>query len=739
MNEKYNDNDEEINTNSNQNINNNKNNINSNPNTYNSTYEKSIISEHNTLLNSDIPFPSSNSPNYIQSSIPNISSLQNNKIEKIKEINKINEINDINIINEINKINENQILEKQKSIIDKLNDSIDRKLNLDIQNLSIIPIGTLKDNTISPDCNLGLSILPSTLLSEIMFIEPNYILSPLLNIRKSCFRSLSVEDIMTWDKKELNEPLLRMEDDYDKEISIQMFRNLLSYMKDRESKKKPISHISKIIRMVKHSSPIVKDEAYLQVYKQLHNNNKRESYMRGWKFLAMLSSCFVPNNKDIYYLILNFLFFELKNAKDEPVQKHINYIFMHMVKTHKNERKNMPCTEELEYIELLKSIPIPIYFFNGKQIIVRIEPYTTFKEIKLKIMNMLDFNQQRAIFYSIYEICYKNDGTEERFIDDNEIIGDVISLWKSDVEKYKQKKEIILFRFYLKLLIYYSYDETNIDNLSIDYYQSLYDVISGKFILEEQDILILAGLQLVNQFGPECEKAYIYLKDNYEQYIPGNKLSLMSKDQFIEKIIELYTMFSYYSKNECKIEYIKVLKENQIFHTHQFDSKFNEFKSSDNDDNIPQNCILGFQPEGIIVLNMDREKVVFYEYVTIKNWGISKNSLVMCIGYDNKKLRRLYFNTGETNVIQTLMEIYVSLIAGLSHKDIKTIIEERDNKFSKNTQTRRVATKYTRETEYENIDKRKTTTAIKRVLSSSFYIPVLPDDKKYYDEDDKEL
>ena len=85
------------------------------------------------------------------------------------------------------------------------------------------------------------------------------------------------------------------------------------------------------------------------------------------------------------------------------------------------------------------------------------------------------------------------------------------------------------------------------------------------------------------------------------------------------------------------------------------------------------------------------------------------------------------------------MEIYVSLIAGLSYKDIKTIIEERDKKFSKNTQTRRVATKYTRETEYENIDKRKTTAAIRRVQSSSFYLPILPDDKKFFDEDDKEL
>ena len=351
-------------------------------------------------------------------------------------------------------------------------------------------------------------------------------------------------------------------------------------------------------------------------------------------------------------------------------------------------------------------------------------------------MNMLDFSQQRAIFYSIYEICYKNDGTEERFIDDNEIIGDVISLWKSDAEKNKQKKEIILFRFYLKLLIYYSYDESNIDRLSIYYYQTLYDVISGKFILEEQDILILAGLQLVNQFGTEYEKAYLFLKENYEQYIPGNKLSLMTKDQFIEKILELYTMFSCYSKIECKMEYIRALKENPIFHTHQFDSKFNEFKSSDNDDNIPENCILGFQREGIIVLNTNREKISFYEYVTIKNWGISKNSLVICIGTDDKNVRRLYFSTGETNVIQTLMEIYVSLLAGLSYKDIKTIIDERDNKFSKNTQTRRIATKYTRETEYDNMYQRKATATIKREKTSSFYIPIVPDDKKFYDEDD---
>ncbi len=686
----------EINTSSNQITNNNKN-LTLKANKYTSINEKSTIDDN--LLNNDIPLQNSNNANYIQSPDPG---------------NKINEINEINNTNEIY---QNQ----ERSLIDILNEKVQKQIDINIQGISIIPVHALRDNSISPDCTLGLSVVPSSLLTDIMKIDANTVLSPILNIRKNCFRKMNVQEIMSWQKKEISMPLLKMEQEYDKRTSVQMFRNLLSYMTDRVSSKKPLSHASKFIKVVKVSSPIIRDEAYLQVYKQLHNNKKRESYMRGWKMMAILSSCFVPNNKDIYNLILNYLFFELQNVKDESIKKHINYIFVHMVKTEKKERNNMPCSEELEYIEMLRSMPILIYFFNGKQTLVKVEPYTTFKDIKSNIMEMLDFSTQRAIFYSIYEICYKKDGTEERFIDDNETIGDVLSLWKSDMEKCKNKNEIILFRFYLKLLIYYPYDESNIDNISIEYYQTLYDVISGKFMLEETQILILAALQLSIEFGPDIEKAYQGLRENYESYIPGNKVSLMTKDQYIEKIIELYSMFSYYAKNECKMEYIKILEKNITFHTQQFGSKFLEDKSTDNEDNIPENCILGFQPEGIIVMNTNREKVVFYEYVTIKNWGISISYFVLTITLDNLKLRRLYFSTGETNVIQTIMEIYGCFLAGISFKNIKIIIEDRDKKFINNTQTKRFATKYSRDMDYDYLEK---------AHSLSLVFPILPADKE---------
>ena len=711
MNEKY---DDEYGNNTDTNKEKNKN-FNLNSNTYiNNINEKSTIGDENLLLNGEYSLPNTNTTNYIQPSYPLSTSL-----------NQTNENNEIIGFDDLNKIS---IRIREKSIIDNLNEKIENKLNTNIQYTSILTIGTFKDNSLSKDCDLGLSIVSSGLLSQFMKIDSNMVLFPILNIRKSCFRRLSVEEIMTWQKSELTDPLLKMESEIDKGLSLQLFRNLLSYMKDRYSSKGPIFHASKFVKLVKSGNPIIKDEAYLQIYKQLHNNKKRESLMRAWKLLAIISCCFVPNNENIYHLILNFLFFELQNTDDQPIKKHINYIFVHMVQTEKNERKNTPCYEELQYIECLRPIPIPIYFFNGKLVIINIEPYTTFRELKTEIMNMLDFSTQRAIFYSIYEICYNKKGTEERFIDDNEIVGDVLTLWKSDIEKKKVKKELIIFRFYLKLLIYYQYDETNVDNISILYYQTLYDVISGKYQLSESQILTLAALELVNEFESDIENAYISLKESYEKYVPGNYTSLMSKDQWIEKIIELYSNFSSFPKNECKKEYLKLLETNSLFKIHQFESKFDYEKSSDNNDLIPENCILGFQPDGIVIFNSKREKVAFYEYVTIKNWGISDKVFVIIISLDNIELRKLYFYTGQTNVIQTIMEMYSCIIAGKSLNEMKRIIEEKDKKFYKNSSTKRKATKFVRDAEYDFSYKSNNLSA-----RSSFVFPILPNDSN--DED----
>ena len=658
----------------------------------------SLVSAHNInstndddnplLNNNEIVLPNSNNSDYMTSS-------------SFLNINKIS--------NQINYPVETCSFfprESRTSIIESFDEKLNTKTKFNIREESLIPVSVLNDKTISLDCYSGIDNVSSTILSEFMKVDAEEVLTPLLNVRTRFFRKLSITDILTWQKNELSNSLLIMNDDYDVGIAIQMFRNLLSYMCDRKSSKKPIKHITKFIKLVKLGNPILRDEAYLQVYKQLHKNKKTDSLMRGYKFLAILSSSFLPENKYIYYIILNFLFFELQKTQISLIQNHINYIFVRMVKLKKRERKMAPCSEEIGYIENLKPIQIPIYFFNGRHCMVKIESYTTFKDIKKYIMNKLDFSSQRAIFYSIYEICYKTNGTEERFLDDNEIICDVLSIWKSDIRKSKAKKEEILFRFYLKLLIYYPYDESVIDNIAIEYYQTVYDVISGKFNLLESEILILGALQLVNEFGNDTENAYIYLNENYQNYIPWKYMHIMTSDQWIEKIMEFYSFFMDYDQNEFKKEYIIFLEKKDTFKTQLFECKFDRKKSSDNNDDIPGECILGFKQDGIQVFDMEKEKIIFYEYVHIETWGVSQNIFVIFINIENKHPnRKLYFHTGQTNVIQTIMMIYGYFIAGKSLREMIQSIDERDASFDNNRTNKRVPTKYIKDDEENQIDK----------------------------------
>jgi len=538
------------------------------------------------------------------------------------------------------------------------------------------------ERELSPDCLNGIENAPSYILNDILKIKPNEILDSLIKQRTSFFMKVKTEKILSWQKKELTQPLLEMNDNY-KSISIQIFRNLLSYMKDRKSSKKPILHVRKFLKLTLHSNQIIKDEAYLQIYKQINNNQNYESKIRGYKFLAIISSCFVPS-KNIYDIILNFLFFEKEKEKNDiSIINHIKFIFARLLKTNEKERKNVPCTEELEYIENLKSIPIPLYFFEGNQTDINIESYTTVKDLKKKMMEFLDFNIQRNIYYSIYEIGNDDEGNYEKYIDDSEIVCDILAYWKSEKLKAEKKNKNVDFKFYLKLLIYYPFEEDDEDTVSLVYYQTIYDVISGKFNLNQNKIIKLAGLQLLNEYGNEREDAYNNLKKNYKKYIPSNKINLLTQSQWIEKIIQFYSIISSFPKKDAKWNYLEELKEDKLYQTQQFEAKFNFSKSGTNDDNITDDCIIGFKPDGILILDSERNEIVFYKYEIIMNWGISNNQFIICISTIDNNIRKVCFFTSQTKVIQNIIEIYCNIIAGKDMKEIQNIIKLNDKKFEK--------------------------------------------------------
>jgi hypothetical protein len=550
-------------------------------------------------------------------------------------------------------------------------------------------IGKKGNTELSEDCFLGPDAAPSELLKDIVNINPSTILEPLLAVRKSCFKKMTVENNLRWQKKEISFPLLRMETEEDEEGSKQMFRNLLSYMGDRKSSKMPLLHARKYVKLVLIGNAILRDEAYIQIYKQLHNNPNHESNMRGWKMLAIISSVFVPKNKDIYNLMLNYLFFEMQNKKDPQLLNHIRYIFVRMIRMKGKERHHVPCEEELGCIERLVPIELPVKFFTGNQTNVKIESYTTIRDLKCELMNKLDFNLQRAIYYSIYEICEKKSGTEERFIDDGEKVCDILSVWNSEMEKDKKEGDESKFHFYLRLLIYYPFEKDDVDTLSVVYHQTLYDVISGKHPVDERKIINLAAYQLVIEFQDDEDVAEKKINDSLNKFIPANKFNLMPAEDWKERIVDQYKKVNDIKKNDAKWEYIQELKSLPTYQMQQFNAKLNEQKSGTNEDEIPENCIIGLKPDGIMILDREHNEIVFYRYETIMNWGISKNQLIICISTSMNEIKRACFFTSQTKVIQALIEIYCNLLVGKTIKDIQDVVKNYDTKFEKIDSSRR--------------------------------------------------
>ena len=122
-------------------------------------------------------------------------------------------------------------------------------------------------------------------------------------------------------------------------------------MYDRKSTKKPIGHIRKHLTLTFNANSEVKDEAYIQVLKQITDNPDNVKNKRGWNFFAILACAYSPSSV-LFYSILNTLLFEIKNNKDIDIVHRANFIFVRLVKSFEKQRKYIPSENEIMHIEV---------------------------------------------------------------------------------------------------------------------------------------------------------------------------------------------------------------------------------------------------------------------------------------------------------------------------------------------------------------------------------------------------
>ena len=499
------------------------------------------------------------------------------------------------------------------------------------------------------------------------------------------FKAMTPDEILQWQDRALTKPLLKLPSSLE-EIAIQLFKNLRSYMGDRKSSKSPQLHAVKHTRLAMGSPEEVKDEAYIQVIKQITRNPNPESAQKGWNLFAIMASCYPPS-LELYYALIHYLL-DIVKTGDENLQKRANYIIIRLNKTFESRRRLSPSDLEIKHVEEMKPIVIEMNFFSGAATTCQIESYTTIRELKTQVMAKLNLNISRIPFFSIFEMCYKTNCIEERYINEFDKVCDILSIWQRETDNYKKEKaknkdkdDYIEFKFFLKLLLYYDFNPEDLDAVTMTYVQCNFDVINDRYNLSEEDIIKLAAIQLyVDYSSLEKEDILKKLDDNVKEYIPKKIFSTNTTEHWTDKIKEKFNENNFKTKLEAKNEYLNILKTNDLYKSIQFlctySSKLNTANNNSekipNPSHIPEECIVAVKPNEIVITDMSRNKIYSIPLTLLASWGVNSEVFVIVEKKSDKEYSKSYFNCNQTKLFKIIIDTYTNILVGKNMVEIMT-------------------------------------------------------------------
>lgn len=135
-----------------------------------------------------------------------------------------------------------------------------------------------------------------------------------------------------------------------------------------------------------------------------------------------------------------------------------------------------------------------------------VESYSTVHDVKREIFKKVSLNTDLLHLYGLYEICEKKDAFEERFLEEKEMIMDLMTSWEVERLRCKDPKGILVedppeFKVCLRMRIYYDLNDSDIDGITMIYTQLVYDVVNSRIPLTEEIVLKLAAIQLQIDYG----------------------------------------------------------------------------------------------------------------------------------------------------------------------------------------------------------------------------------------------
>ena len=536
---------------------------------------------------------------------------------------------------------------------------------------------SMEDMDVSPDIENAKKVLGDELINQVENCNiVDYENEHLRNHYRGFFRLMTTQEIMVHQKSLLKKPLTHLPSSLEG-MAVQLFKNLMSYMGDRRSSKKPNLHILKHTKIAMSSPEELKDEAYLQVIKQITNNPNDESKIKGWNFFAIIASIYPPS-MELYHSLIKYLL-DIIDGDEDTLKHRANYIAIRLMKTFESKRRYSPSLVEINAIVQMKPITVEINFLSGAATTMKIESYTTIRDLKTSVMKKLHLNISRIPYFALYEYCYKPDCIEERYLSENYKVCDVLSVWDKENEEHMKRNIGLKFKIYLKIQLYYKYNPEDIDSVTMHYVQTNFEVIKGLYRLSPDEINQLAAIQFYINYGIlNNDDILRRVSTEIKKYVPCNRLFLIEDGEVtVDKIINIYKSLKFESKLHAKNNYLDILKKNELWETtqftctysHQYNTENTNSQKIENPDHIPENCVVCISPKEVIITDEDRNIVLKMKYKSLSSWGVN-GDLFVIVKKQDKAYNKMYFESSQSQLFKILIDSYAGILAGKNMVDI---------------------------------------------------------------------
>jgi FERM central domain len=310
--------------------------------------------------------------------------------------------------------------------------------------------------------------------------------------------------------------------------------------------------------------------------------------------------------------------------------------------------------------------------------IILLESFDNANDLKIAIIKKLKIPLNKFNFFGIYEI-FEGEFYEERYIEENELIMDLVSYWNS----LEQNNYKLLFK--IRVFIYQGIKDSIVPFV---YIQCAFDVLRGITIVNTKILIILSALKLLIDMG-RSKVLEGYLSSNLMFYIPVSYLKnmQMTDEEWIEKILKKYSLLPDLTKLQAQAKFIELLSKCPLFGCGIFYINFQEASGSHS---LPKEVMISLNSFGVVIHTRDhRRELMKYEYSEINSWGVSEGRFALFVSKSGYQVQFL-FKTNQGRVIGSLMQSYINFKLG---KPI-TNITENDPKFRKLGITRELVIKF---------------------------------------------